>query len=91
MNELMKVAKGQNIRMAFVGDVRQIAAVKAGKPFYLLQKFGLKTACMREIVRQHAKSAVKKAVELIIGNNFAEALRYIRLREEDNKDKRPEF
>lgn len=88
MNELMKVASSQNIRMVFVGDIKQLAAVKAGKPFYLLQKFGLKTAHMREIVRQQAESAIKKAVELVINNNFAEALRYVRMREENNKDKR---
>lgn len=88
MNELLKTASLQNIRVSFVGDVKQLSAVTAGKPFYLLQKFGMKTAIMREIVRQKADSLVKKSIELIQQGEIEQGLSYVTVREIDHKEKR---
>ena len=39
-------------RVALVGDTAQLRAVDAGQPFRLLQKAGMKTAAMTEVLRQ---------------------------------------
>tara|TARA_R110000868_G_scaffold266583_1_gene525828 strand:+ start:42558 stop:46475 length:3918 start_codon:yes stop_codon:yes gene_type:complete len=90
MNELLKIAKSQNIRVAFVGDIKQLASTQAGNPFYVLQKSGMKYVRMRENLRQKPDSSVRKAVDAAIDGKLEEALRYVRVREEDDKNKRLE-
>ncbi len=53
MRSLMRAAGELEVaRLVLVGDRRQLRAVEAGQPFRLLQKAGMKTAEMNEILRQ---------------------------------------
>lgn len=70
-------------RLVLVGDAKQIDAVDAGKPFAQLQKHGMKTVKVDEIVRQknpELKTAVHAAIAgdvrkafAKIGDNIVEA------------------
>ena len=53
MAELLRIAERLGVaRVALVGDTAQLRAVDAGQPFRLLQKAGMKTAAMTEVLRQ---------------------------------------
>ena len=53
MGELLAIAGRLGVaRVALVGDTAQLRAVDAGQPFRLLQKAGMKTAAMTEVLRQ---------------------------------------
>ena len=87
VNQLLQILRQPNIRLAMIGDVKQLAAIEAGKPFYQLQKAGMKTARMEEIVRQ--KSAVlKQAIYAAIKGNIKEALQKVDITEVGNKAER---
>ena len=51
-NTLLKVTSDLDVRLVAIGDTKQLGAVEAGKPFYQLQRAGMETAKMTEIVRQ---------------------------------------
>ena len=67
MEALLTVAKNLGIaRVALVGDTRQLRAVDAGQPFRLLQKAGMETAVMDEVLRQRdpeLRQAVRQSRE----------------------------
>ncbi len=67
MKRLMRVAEELEVaRLVLVGDRRQLRAVEAGQPFRLLQKAGMTTAIMDEILRQREprlRAAVNAAQE----------------------------
>ena len=67
MRSLMRVAEELEVaRLVLVGDRRQLRAVEAGQPFRLLQKAGMTTAVMDEILRQREpklRAAVNAAQE----------------------------
>ena len=53
MERLLGIARALGIaRVVLVGDTRQLRAVDAGQPFRVLQKAGMATAVMHEVVRQ---------------------------------------
>ena len=53
MEALLRIARGLGVaRVALVGDTAQLRAVDAGQPFRLLQKAGMATAVMDEVLRQ---------------------------------------
>ena len=53
MRELLRIANDLGVaRIALVGDTAQLRAVDAGQPFRLLQKAGMRTATMDEVMRQ---------------------------------------
>ena len=61
--DLLRIAKTLHIpRVVLVGDEKQLDAVDAGKPFAQLQRAGMQTAVMDEIMRQR-DPALKEAVE----------------------------
>ena len=50
---LLRIARELDVaRVALVGDTAQLKAVDAGQPFRLLQKAGMATAAMDEVLRQ---------------------------------------
>ena len=67
MRSLMRVAGELEVaRLVLVGDQGQLRAVEAGQPFRLLQKAGMATAEMNEILRQREpklRAAVNAAQE----------------------------
>ena len=64
---------GQNDRVLLIGDTRQHQGVEAGRPFEQLQKAGMHTAKLDEIVRQR-DPALKSAVELLATGQSVAAL-----------------
>ena len=53
MRELLRIAERLGVaRVALVGDTEQLRPVDAGQPFRLLQKAGMQTAKMDEVLRQ---------------------------------------
>ena len=53
MESLLRIARDLDVaRVALVGDTAQLKAVDAGQPFRLLQKAGMATAVMDEVLRQ---------------------------------------
>lgn len=63
MHALLKEADNAQSRVLLVGDIGQLSAVEAGKPFAQLQQAGMETTKLDEIRRQQ-DSILKKAVEL---------------------------
>ena len=67
MKRLMQIAEELEIaRLVLAGDRKQLRAVEAGQPFRLLQKAGMATAEMNEILRQREpklRAAVNAAQE----------------------------
>lgn len=73
---LTKLATKENAMIVNLGDRKQLAGVEAGKPFAISQqsKYGLKTVCMDEIIRQtniELKQAVYSATKGDVENSFA--------------------
>ena len=64
--DLLRIANALRIpRVVLVGDEKQLDAVDAGKPFAQLQRAGMKTAVMDEILRQkdpELKEAVRASL-----------------------------
>ena len=70
---LLRIAKTLHIpRVVLVGDEKQLDAVDAGKPFAQLQRAGMQTAVMDEILRQR-DPALKEAVEASLAGNVRKA------------------
>ena len=60
MRELLRIADRLGVaRVALVGDTAQLRAVDAGEPFKLLQKAGMATATMGEVLRQKDRELLR--------------------------------
>ncbi len=72
--DLLRIANVLRLpRVVLVGDEKQLDAVDAGKPFAQLQRAGMKTAVMDEILRQRdpeLKAAVEASLAGEIGRAF---------------------
>ncbi len=84
MRELLRIAGDLGVaRVALVGDTAQLRAVDAGQPFRLLQKAGMETATMAEVLRQEddeLREAVLRARHGEPGDSIR-GLRHDRVRE----------
>lgn len=72
-NDLLKLCHEQSAKLIVVGDKMQLSAIEAGKPFEQLQKAGMKTAIVSDIVRQR-DDILKEAVYKIIAGDVQGAL-----------------
>ena len=71
--DLLRIADTLRIpRVVLVGDQKQLDAVDAGKPFAQLQRAGMKTAVMDEIVRQR-DPGLRAAVEASLAGDVRRA------------------
>ncbi len=71
--DLLRIADTLRIpRVVLVGDQKQLDAVDAGKPFAQLQRAGMKTAVMDEIVRQR-DPGLRAAVEASLAGDIRRA------------------
>ena len=71
--DLLRIADALRIpRVVLVGDEKQLDAVDAGKPFAQLQRAGMRTAVMDEIMRQR-DPALKEAVEASLAGDIGRA------------------
>ncbi|MBC7618782.1 MAG: conjugative relaxase [Candidatus Saccharibacteria bacterium] len=73
MHALLTAADQVGARVVLVGDVQQLKAVEAGKPFAQLQAAGMACAELREIQRQQ-NPQLKRAVELVAAGNVPASL-----------------
>jgi conjugative relaxase-like TrwC/TraI family protein len=73
MHALLTAAARAGARVVLVGDVQQLKAVEAGKPFAQLQAAGMACAELREIQRQQDPQ-LKTAVELAAAGNVPASL-----------------
>ena len=70
---LLRIARTFRIpRLVLVGDEKQLDAVDAGKPFAQLQRAGMNTAVLDEIMRQK-DAELKEAVRASLSGNVKEA------------------
>jgi conjugative relaxase-like TrwC/TraI family protein len=65
MLSLLDITKNLDTKIILQGDSKQLSAVEAGKPFHQLQKAGMKTVIMKDILRQK-NGDLKQAVEFTI-------------------------
>ena len=73
MRELFRISEVLRLpRVVLVGDAKQLDAVDAGKPFAQLQAAGMKTAVMKEIMRQRDPD-LKAAVEATLAGDVKRA------------------
>ena len=64
MADLLRIADRLGVaRVALVGDTAQLRAVDAGQPFRLLQKAGMKTAAMTEVLRQRDPGLLRAVLQ----------------------------
>ncbi len=68
MHALARIAEVTGIaRVALVGDSAQLRSVEAGQPFRVLQKAGMETAVMDEVLRQRNESLKAAVLHMIEG------------------------
>lgn len=65
MLSLLNITKTLNTKLILQGDTKQLSSVEAGKPFHQLQKAGMNTVTMTDILRQ-TNPDLKQAIELTI-------------------------
>lgn len=62
------MAERADAKVVYLGDMLQLQAVEAGKPFELAQRDGMETAYMTEISRQKTP-VLQAAVDIIVGRD----------------------
>ena len=66
MHSLARIAEATGIaRVALVGDRAQLRSVEAGQPFRVLQKAGMETAIMDEVLRQRGEGLKAAVLHMI--------------------------
>ena len=89
MRELLRIAERLGVaRVALVGDTEQLRPVDAGQPFRLLQKAGMQTAKMDEVLRQRDPALLASVMHARHGE-AGEAIRGLgerRVREVDREE-----
>lgn len=73
MEAALRVAERYQSRIVLAGDVQQLKAIEAGRPFAQLQAHGMPTAIVDQIQRQKT-AELKPAVELAAKGHAAESL-----------------
>jgi conjugative relaxase-like TrwC/TraI family protein len=73
MHQVLHAAEAGQARVVLVGDVQQLKAVEAGRPFAQLQEAGIARVEMGEIQRQN-DARLKHAVELAAKGNVERSL-----------------
>jgi conjugative relaxase-like TrwC/TraI family protein len=76
MKNLLTIARELNFKIVFIGDTKQLDSVEAGIPFHEMQRNGLETAKMTEILRQKNQN-LKQAVYDTINRNITETFKKI--------------
>lgn len=76
VQDLLIAAKNSGAKLFLLGDKDQHAAVEAGKPFIIMQAFGMQVASVKTIIRQKNEELLN-AVKDAINNNFSESLNWM--------------
>lgn len=73
---ILEISRMTGARLIMLGDDKQTGAIEQGKPFWLMQKFGLTTAQLTESIRQQTKS-MKAAVTHARAAEYAASLSHL--------------
>ncbi|MFM0354125.1 MobF family relaxase [Paraburkholderia nemoris] len=73
---IVKATEQAGARAVLVGDTQQLKAVQAGKPFAQLQRAGMQTAMMSDILRQ-SSITLKRAVEHAAASDIKGSLKLL--------------
>lgn len=73
MHAILSRVEQANARVVLIGDVQQLQAIEAGRPFAQLQEAGIARAEMSEILRQN-DARLRHAVELAAHGDSARSL-----------------
>lgn len=76
MGFVLKEAEKHHAKVVLIGDIQQLKAVEAGKPFAQLQAHGMATAHMSAIQRQ-INPDLKQAVELAARGRVIESINHL--------------
>lgn len=76
MEAALKVAERYQSRIVLAGDIQQLKAIEAGRPFAQLQANGMQTAIVDQIQRQKTPD-LKPAVELAAKGHAEDSLKHI--------------
>ena len=76
MEAALRIAERNDSRVVLAGDIQQLKAVEAGRPFAQLQANGMRTSVVDQIQRQKTPD-LKPAVELAAKGRAQESLEYI--------------
>ncbi|MEM7828208.1 MAG: MobF family relaxase, partial [Candidatus Aenigmatarchaeota archaeon] len=95
MHELLQRAREADARIIFVGDIKQLPGVGAGKMFQELQERGMSTFRMKENIRQ-VDEEYRQLVRDLADKKFEQVLQRIQIREipkssEDGKDDKAKY
>lgn len=69
-NRLLGAAEKANAKVVLLGDVRQLSAIDAGKPFEVAQRSGMATAMMTDINRQQDKVLIEAVARTVQRKNM---------------------
>jgi conjugative relaxase-like TrwC/TraI family protein len=73
---ILEISRMTGARLILLGDDKQTGAIEQGKPFWLMQRFGLATAQLTESMRQQTKS-MKAAVTHARATEYAASLSHL--------------
>ena len=91
MRAICRIARELFVKVALIGDDKQLKAVEAGKPYQELQKYGMQTAIMNKIIRQknpELKEAVYNSLNGAIDSAFKKIEKDIYEVQDQVKDKK---
>lgn len=91
LGAICKIARELFVKVALIGDDKQLKAVEAGKPYQELQKHGMQTAIMNKIIRQknpELKEAVYNSLNGAIDSAFKKIAKDIYEVQDKVKDKK---
>jgi len=89
MNEIIENAKVKGDKVVFIGDTKQFKSISAGRAFADMQKYGIKTVHMNEVLRQES-DYTKKSVSLLKSRDVTKSIDILHSRDriiEDETDK----
>jgi conjugative relaxase-like TrwC/TraI family protein len=87
--EIMEIAKRNNDRVIFMGDTKQFSSIPAGRAFEDMQKFGIATTTLTNVLRQDTKQtivATRRLKEQKIEKSFKALERTKKLHEEGDRE-----
>lgn len=73
-SQLLSLTKSSNISLAFIGDVKQLPSIEQGKMFWQLQKLGVETTLVDEVIRQKDHPAYLGLIKKIYQGDFKGAI-----------------
>lgn len=80
MNEIIENAKAKGDKVVFIGDTKQFKSIAAGRAFADMQKYGIKTVHMNEVLRQES-DYTKESVSLLKSREVEKSINVLQSRD----------